>query len=308
MTAFVGRNGQGKTNLVEAIDYLVPARLAPGRRRRAAGAGRRRPGRGPRGRGPRRARRRCSRSRSTRAGPTGPGSTGRRCPGPASCSAWCARCSSRPRTWPWSRATPSERRRFLDDLLVLRAPRLPASAPTTTGCSSSATRCSRPPAPRAAGRSREESALSTLGVWDAHLARTGAELLAERLRLVDELRPYVGNAYATVARGATQRRRRPRVPAQPRRSRDLDRAAPDARPTRLLAELERRRADELDRGISLVGPAPRRAAAHPRQRRSGQRPAAGAGATPPTASPGRSRSRCGWRRTTCCGPTATTRS
>ena len=47
----------------------------------------------------------CSRSRSTRAGPTGPGSTGRRSRGPASCSAWCARCSSRPRTSPWSRAT-----------------------------------------------------------------------------------------------------------------------------------------------------------------------------------------------------------
>ena len=133
--------------------------------------------------------RRCSRSRSTRARPTGPGSTGRRCRGPASCSAWCARCCSPPRTWPWSRATRPSARRFLDDLLVLRAPRLPASAPTTTGCSSSATRCSRPPAPRAAGRTSHEAALSTLDVWDAHLARTGAELLAARLGLVDDLRP-----------------------------------------------------------------------------------------------------------------------
>ena len=37
---------------------------------------------------------------------------------------------------------PGERRRFLDDLLVLRgAAARPASAPTTTGCSSSATPC-----------------------------------------------------------------------------------------------------------------------------------------------------------------------
>ena len=95
----------------------------------------------------------------------------------------------------------------------------PAYAPTTTGSSSSATPCSRPPALRAAGRPPQDSALSTLGVWDYHLARTGAELLAERLRLVDELRPYVGKAYATVARGATQRRRRSRLPAQSSRSR-----------------------------------------------------------------------------------------
>ena len=31
-TAFVGRNGQGKTNVVEAIDYLSRLALAPGRR------------------------------------------------------------------------------------------------------------------------------------------------------------------------------------------------------------------------------------------------------------------------------------
>ena len=79
-TAFIGRNGQGKTNLVEAIDYLVPARLAPGRRDAPlvrAGADQAvvraavvRDGRtrGARGRAQPRAR------------PTGPGSTGRRLP------------------------------------------------------------------------------------------------------------------------------------------------------------------------------------------------------------------------------------
>jgi DNA replication and repair protein RecF len=88
-------------------------------------------------------------------------------------------------------------------------------------------------------------------VWDSHLARTGAELLAERLRLVAELRPYVGHAYATVARGASS-----------------DDAGLDYQPSleigeltdrdelaeRLLGELEVRRNDELDRGVSLVGP------------------------------------------------------
>ncbi len=91
-TAFIGRNGQGKTNLVEAVDYLSRLSSPPGRHRRAAGAGRGRPGRGARRGRPARAARRCSRSSSTRAGPTGPGSTGRRCPGPATWSAWCAPC------------------------------------------------------------------------------------------------------------------------------------------------------------------------------------------------------------------------
>ena len=31
VTSFVGRNGQGKTNIVEAIDYLSRLSLPPGR-------------------------------------------------------------------------------------------------------------------------------------------------------------------------------------------------------------------------------------------------------------------------------------
>ena len=103
------------------------------------------------------------------------------------------------------------------------------------------------------GSSREESALSTLGVWDDHLARAGAELLAARLGLVDELRPL---------RRQGLRDRRPRRVARRRRRstyQPVVRAA-GRRPTAaalaeaLLAEVERRRDDELDRGVSLVGP------------------------------------------------------
>ncbi len=105
------------------------------------------------------------------------------------------------------------------------------------------------------GSTSQESALSTLGVWDAHLARTGAELLAERMRLVAELRPYVGHAYATVARGAGSDDAC--LDYQPSLALDgLDDPTPDRAEltTRLLEELEVRRNDELDRGVSLVGP------------------------------------------------------
>jgi DNA replication and repair protein RecF len=103
---------------------------------------------------------------------------------------------------------------------------------------------------------RTEGALATLGVWDTHLAATGAELLAARLTLVDDLRPYVGAAYAAVARGAATTEAAmtykasfelPGLPPGDRVDRDVLAAA-------LLAEVERRRDDEIDRGLSLVGP------------------------------------------------------
>src|SRR4029077_16031145 len=109
----------------------------------------------------------------------------------------------------------------------------------------------RDTSPGSSGRASQESALSTLGVWDAPLARTGAEILAERLSLVAELRPYVGNAYATVARGATSDDAG--LEYQP--SLDIGDLTDRASLTdRLLEELELRRSDELDRGVSLVGP------------------------------------------------------
>jgi DNA replication and repair protein RecF len=106
-------------------------------------------------------------------------------------------------------------------------------------------------AARRSGRDGQESAFATLAVWDDHLARTGAELLAERITLVDQLRPYVGKAYETVARGASRDDAeiayRPSFELPP----GTDRAVLGEA---LLAELERRRGDELDRGLSLVGP------------------------------------------------------
>ncbi|CAN5433460.1 DNA replication/repair protein RecF [soil metagenome] len=147
---------------------------------------------------------------------------------------------------------PSERRRFLDDLLVQRAPRFAGvrsdydrvlkqrnSLLKTAGIA------------RRQGRSAE-SALSTLGVWDSHLARTGAELLSARLVLVDDLRPYVAASYEAVAEGAT----RSDATMDYKPSFELPESAPDRDhlTAALLAEVERRRDEEVDRGISLVGP------------------------------------------------------
>ncbi len=247
-TAFVGRNGQGKTNLVEAIDYL--SRLSS--HRVATDAPLVRSG----------ADQAVVRAAVVRDGRTAvleielnPGRSNRarvnRAPLPRSRDliGLVRTVIFSPEDLTLVKGDPSDRRRFLDDLLVLRTPRL-------AGVRADYDRILRQrnsllkTAGIARGGSRD-AALSTLGVWDAHLARTGAELLAERLALVADLRPYVGKAYATVARGAT----RDDADLDYRPSLDIGAVHDRGRLTELLLEeLERRRSDELDRGISLVGP------------------------------------------------------
>ena len=109
----------------------------------------------------------------------------------------------------------------------------------------------------ARGSSRD-AAMSTLEIWDDNLARVGAEILGARLRLVEDLRPYLGKAYEAVARGAS----RDDADIDYRASVDLGEpveevAQPGSRgplETALLDAIAARRKEELDRGISLVGP------------------------------------------------------
>ena len=131
---------------------------------------------------------------------------------------------------------PGDRRRFLDDLLVLRTPRLAG-----TRADYDRVLKQRNSLLKSARYGNRQSALATLGVWDAHLARVGAELLHERIQLVAELRPYVGRAYETVARGAGRDDAkidyRSSIPALAELDELPDRAAlTDA----LMAEVERR--------------------------------------------------------------------
>ena len=116
-------------------------RQPPGGHRRPAGPARRTAGRGPGGAAPRRAR--AARRGRDQPGPGQPGAAQplAAAPAPRAARAGARRCCSRPRTSRWSRGDPSERRRFLDELLVSRTPRLAGVRATTTGCSSSATPC-----------------------------------------------------------------------------------------------------------------------------------------------------------------------
>ena len=249
-TAFIGRNGQGKTNLVEAIDYL--SRLSS--HRVAADAPLVRAG----------AERALVRAAVVRDGrqallevEINPGRSNRArvnradLPRARELVGLMRTVVFAPDDLALVKGDPSGRRAFLDDLLVLRAPRLAGVRQDYERVLKQRNSLLKTAGAARRGSSSQKSALATLGVWDAHLARTGAEILAERLRLVADLRPYVGHAYATVARGATSDDAG--LEYQPSLEIDdlTDRAALTER---LLEELERRRSDELDRGLSLVGP------------------------------------------------------
>jgi DNA replication and repair protein RecF len=91
--------------------------------------------------------------------------------------------------------------------------------------------------------------LSTLAVWDQHLATHGAELMAGRLELVAALGPHLTKAYDAVAAG--------RSSAGIAYASRLGDALSTDRSTlqeALLASLAERRPAEVERGVTLVGP------------------------------------------------------
>ncbi len=114
---------------------------------------------------------------------------------------------------------PEQRRRYLDELLVSRAPRYAgvradyervlrqrtALLKSARGRSGSRA-VARAGQPGGAGPDSGNGLglAGALDVWDEHLASTGAELLAGRLELTAALRPLVARAYAEVSGSASE--------------------------------------------------------------------------------------------------------
>ncbi|MEO5851792.1 MAG: DNA replication/repair protein RecF [Nocardioides sp.] len=249
-TAFVGRNGQGKTNVVEAIDYL--SRLSSHRVAGDAPLVRAGTEQG------------LIRAAVVKAGRTAvlevelnPGRANRarvnRSPLPRARElvGLVRTVLFSPEDLSLVKGDPSERRRFLDDLLVLRTPRLAGVRADYERILRQRNTLLKTARPGPGSVARRESALATLDVWDEQLARAGAEILTERIALVDALRPWVGKAYETVARGAS--REAAELDYQPSFEVDDPEQSGGAEAA-MTAALLARRADELDRGVSLVGP------------------------------------------------------
>ncbi|WP_219415934.1 DNA replication/repair protein RecF [Pseudonocardia nigra] len=139
------------------------------------------------------------------------------------------------------RGDPGERRRFLDDLLVSRYPRFAAVRSDYDRVLKQRSALLK--------TARGGGDLRTLDVWDGHLARHGAALLAGRLELVAGIAPLAVEAFAEVAPSSDA------IALVYRSSLDGE-LPPDAATLEalLLDALARMRRQEVERGVCLVGP------------------------------------------------------
>ena len=151
------------------------------------------------------------------------------------------------------RGEPGERRRYLDELATTLRPRIAAVRADYDRVLRQRTALLKS---AAAARYRgDRSVLETLDVWDGHLAAHGAQLISARADLVNQLSPEVEKAYqllAPAARSATIRYRCSvelveDEAAAGGHSAEVYEAA-------LLNALTARREAELERGVCLVGP------------------------------------------------------
>jgi DNA replication and repair protein RecF len=253
VTAFVGANGQGKTNLVEAVGYLATlashrvssdaplVRVGADRAviRAAVTQGERsqlielelNPGRANRAR--------INRSSQVR---------------PRDVLGIVRTVMFAPEDLALVKGDPGERRRFLDELITARSPRM-------AGVRSDYERVlkqrntllkSAAMARRHGGRGMD---LSTLEVWDQHLARVGAELLAQRMDLIAALQPLADKAYEQLAPGggpvALEYRSSSSAGGEAGASSAHGREELYAQLIGAFAEV---RKQEIERGVTLVGP------------------------------------------------------
>ena len=262
---FVGRNGQGKTNLAEAIGFfatlgshrvsndapmvrdgaeaaIVRARLAHGERRVQLEV-------------------QINRQGSNKARVNGAAVK------PAELPRYAQVVLFAPEDLQIVRGDPSARRRFADQLLVQRAPRMAGVISDYDRVLKQRTALLK----SARARGIRGDALSTLDVWDDKLVSLGTQLIAARLALATDLATPLAAAYTAIA-GADHR---PEIEwalsvAGAVTDDDADGGAaptssvgapPDAAGTSAerIADLFRqalaaKRSSELERGLTLVGP------------------------------------------------------
>jgi len=258
---FIGRNGQGKTNLAEAIAFfatlgshrvsndapmvrdgadaaIVRARLAHGERKVLLEA-------------------QVNRQGSNKARVNGAPVKTSELPRYAQVVLFA------PEDLQIVRGDPSSRRRFADQLLIQRSPRMSAVLGDYDRVLKQRTALLK----SARARGIRGDALSTLDVWDDKLVALGTQVIDARLALARELATPLAAAYAAIA-GADHRPELewalsvqgddPEEGAALHQAHEpeLDTAAsaPASTADMFRAALAARRTAELDRGLTLVGP------------------------------------------------------
>jgi DNA replication and repair protein RecF len=251
---FVGRNGQGKTNLAEAIAFLATL----GSHRVSSDAPMVRDGadaaiiRARLGHGDRRVQLEVQLNRQ------GPNKA--RVNGSPVRTAELPRYAQvvlfAPEDLQIVRSDPSARRRFADQLLVQRAPRMAG----VLGDYDRVLRQRTALLKSARARGIRGEALSTLDVWDDKLVALGTEVIVARLRLAADLAEPLSRAYAAIA-GADHQ---PEIgwalsvgggdPEEDDDAPDAAASTSDQIAEQFRATLAAKRSAELDRGLTLVGP------------------------------------------------------
>ncbi|MFJ1795611.1 DNA replication/repair protein RecF [Kitasatospora griseola] len=249
VTAFVGPNGQGKTNLVEAIGYIATlgshrvatdaplvrlgAERAVVRASVVAQGGRTTlveleitPGKANRAR--------LNRSDNVR---------------PRDVLGVLRTVLFAPEDLSLVKGDPGERRRFLDELLTARAPRLAGVRSDYERVLKQRNALLKTAATARRHGGGKAADLATLEVWDGHLARTGAELTAFRIQLVAALQPLVAEAYRQLAPGGGETVLEYRSSFEGELPTSREQAE-----QQLLDALQSARAQEVARGLTLVGP------------------------------------------------------
>jgi DNA replication and repair protein RecF len=151
------------------------------------------------------------------------------------------------------RGDPGERRRYLDELATTRRPRIAAVRADYDRVVRQRTALLKSAA--GARHRGDRGVADTLDVWDGHLAAHGAQLIAARVALVNQLFPEVEKAYQLLAPGsrpASIRYRSGVEVVENEAAAGIDSA--ELFEAALLDALSRRRDAELERGVCLVGP------------------------------------------------------
>ncbi|WDH78865.1 DNA replication/repair protein RecF [Microbacterium esteraromaticum] len=154
------------------------------------------------------------------------------------------------------RGDPSSRRRFADQLLIQRTPRMAGVIADYDRVLRQRTALLK----SARARGVRGEGLSTLDVWDDKLVALGSEIIHARLRLAADLRGPLAEAYAAIA-GADHQPELEWALSVRGADPDADDSAADAPasdegdiPTMFRVALQQRRAKEIERGLTLVGP------------------------------------------------------
>ncbi len=134
------------------------------------------------------------------------------------------------------RGDPSDRRRFIDELLILRSPRM-------AGVISDYDRAVR----QRNALLKSRSSLSSLESWDKQVAEFGGEIVAARLSALKELEPIFTSVYQEISPEK-------RAYITYKSSTENPSLIPKENSQAILNQMLEIRSSEIERGLTLVGP------------------------------------------------------